>query len=55
MVSYVYATANAFYNKSKNNFTKTFNDYQKLRVTAETFIVERRYNVYLWKLSKSLK
>ena len=33
-------TTSAFYNKGKNNFIIIFNDDQKLRAAAETFMVE---------------
>ncbi|KAF2891864.1 hypothetical protein ILUMI_14300 [Ignelater luminosus] len=35
-------TTSAFYNKEKNNFIKIFNNDQKLRAAAETFMVEEQ-------------
>ena len=38
----------AFYNKGKNNFIKIFNDNQKLRASAETFMVEEQSDKVLF-------
>ncbi|KAF2898924.1 hypothetical protein ILUMI_07252 [Ignelater luminosus] len=35
-------TTSAFYNKRKNNFIRIFNNDQKLRAAAETFMVEEQ-------------
>lgn len=35
-------TTSIFYNKGKNNCHTIFNDDQKLRATAETFIIENQ-------------